>query len=365
MYGMLCSILGIALNIVLFGIKCLAGVLTGSVAITADAFNNLSDAGSSLITLVGFKFAGMKPDKEHPFGHGRFEYISGLIVAMTIILMGFELMRSSVEKIVHPSAVEVNTAAMIILGLSVVVKLYMAFYNFIIGKKIHSSAMRATAMDSLSDTVSTSVVMIAMLFTIIAKVNVDGYCGALVAIFILWAGIQAARETVSPLLGTKPAPEMIEKITEIVLAHDKVAGIHDLIVHDYGPGRVMISLHVEVPGDENIFWLHDMIDVIEAELDEALHCESVIHMDPIDCNNENVTRMRKEVSDIVQEIDTVLTIHDFRMVTGSTHTNLIFDVVVPQEFFVSDSQLTEEIRKRVSEKYENHFCVIKVDKTYV
>lgn len=364
-YGIFCSIYGIILNIILFGMKCFAGVVTGSVAIMADAFNNLSDAGSSLVTLVGFKFAGMKPDKEHPFGHGRFEYISGLIVAIFIILMGFELARSSVDKIIHPEVVETGAAAIVILVISVLTKIYMALYNYGVGKKINSSAMRATALDSLSDAVATTVVLLAMGIMKITGINVDGYCGVLVAIFILWAGYQAAKETMSPLLGGKPDAEFIRQIKDIVLTHDKIVGIHDLIVHDYGPGRVMISLHVEVPGDEDIFKLHDIIDNIEMELEEKLHCNCVIHMDPVESNNEVVNIMRQRVAKIVQSIDAQLTIHDFRMVTGQTHTNLIFDVVLPQEFDMTDEEIRQEVQRRVQEKYPDHYSIIKVEKEYV
>lgn len=364
-YGILCSIFGIFLNVVLFGTKFFAGAITGSVAITADAFNNLSDAGSSIITLVGFKFAGMKPDREHPFGHGRFEYVSGLIVAVLIILMGFELGRSSVEKILHPEPVETGAAAIGILVFSILVKLYMASYNYRIGRKISSSAMKATATDSLSDAAATTVVLGAMGIMKFTGVNVDGYCGAMVALFILWAGYQTAKETVSPLLGIKPDVELIKRIHDIVLNHRGILGIHDVIVHDYGPGRMMLSLHVEVPGDENIFKLHDLVEHIEHDLDEALNCESVIHMDPVEAKNEAVIAMRKSISGLVSGLDESLTIHDFRVVTSDSHINLVFDVVAPPEFPMSDEELREEIGKRIEEQYPNHYAVIKIEKAYV
>ena len=364
-YGVLCGGFGIFLNILLFGSKFFAGVLTGSVAITADAFNNLSDAGSSLITLAGFKFAGMKPDSEHPFGHGRSEYVAGMIVAILIILMGFELARSSFEKIWNPEPVETGMLAVVILLASILVKIYMAIYNYTISKKIQSTAMRATAIDSLSDSVATTVVLIAMVIMQITGINVDGYCGLVVALFILWAGYQAAKDTMSPLLGVKPDADFISQIEDIVHRHDMVVGIHDLIVHDYGPGRAMISLHVEVPGDQDIFKIHDMVDNVEMELEQKLHCNCVIHMDPIESNNEIVVVMRKKVSDIVQEIDSRLSIHDFRMVPGKTHTNLIYDVVLPQEFQMSDDEVAKMIREKVREKYPNYYSVIKVEKAYI
>ena len=255
--------------------------------------------------------------------------------------------------------------AVVILVISILVKLYMALYNYRIGNKIDSTTMKATATDSLSDSVATTVVLIAMGVMKLTNVNIDGYCGILVSVFILFAGCSAAKETVSPLLGSTPKPEFIDKIHEIVMAHNEIVGMHDVIVHDYGPGRVMISLHAEVPGDEDIFLLHDLIDNIEAELDTALHCESVIHMDPVESNNEVVMKMKDNVAELVKEIDSCLTIHDFRMVTGNTHTNLIFDVVIPQEFHMTEAQVKAEIQKRVLERYPNHYSVIKVDKAYV
>ena len=288
MYGTLCSSVGIGLNICLFAGKYLAGVLSGSIAIMADAFNNLSDAGSSLITLIGFKFAGMKPDAEHPFGHGRIEYISGLAVSAAIILMGVELAKSSVSKIISPSPVDMSMMSIAILAVSVCVKLYMCSYNRFVGKQIDSAAMKATAIDSLSDAVATSVVLLAMLVLKFTGLNVDGWCGAMVALFILYAGYSAAKDTLSPLLGQPPEEELISQIRDITLSHQEIVGIHDLVVHDYGPGRLMISLHGEVPGDGNIFELHDVIDQAEKELKDKLGCDAVIHMDPIATDDEEV-----------------------------------------------------------------------------
>jgi cation diffusion facilitator family transporter len=236
----------------------------------ADAFNNLTDAGSSVITLIGFRMSGQKPDKHHPFGHGRIEYISGLIVSFIIILVGFELGKSSVEKIISPVAVEFSTVALIILVCSVIIKAYMAFYNFRIGKKISSSAMRATAQDSFSDCVATSSVLVCLLVSRFASINIDAYCGLAVSVFIMVSGIRSAKETMDPLLGAPPSAELMDEIATIVYAHDGVEGMHDLIVHDYGPGRTMISLHAEVPADANLLETHDMIDNIEKELREKL-----------------------------------------------------------------------------------------------
>lgn len=364
-YGMLCSIVGVGLNVLLFAGKYLAGVMSGSIAIMADALNNLSDAGSSLITLIGFKFAGLKADAEHPFGHGRFEYISGFIVAGAILLMGAELIKSSVAKILSPSPVDTSLLAVGILFASVCVKLYMCFYNRRIGKQIDSSAMRATAMDSLSDSVATSVVLLSMLIVKYTGFNVDGWCGVLVALFILYTGYSAAKDTLSPLLGQSPAPEFIEQIKEITLAHKEIVGIHDLVVHDYGPGRIMISLHGEVPGNGNIFELHDVIDQTEKELKHKLGCDAVIHMDPIVVDDEEISAMKRDVADLVKEIEEDLTIHDFRMVEGPTHTNLIFDVVVPFNVKITDKEVCEKIEQNVQAKWSNYFVVLNVDHSNV
>lgn len=363
-YGTLCSVLGIFLNVCLFAGKYAAGFISGSIAIMADAFNNLSDAGSSFITLIGFVFAGKKPDSDHPFGHGRIEYLSGLGVAFLIMLMGVELGKSSLQKILHPEKVELTAISVGILIVSIFVKLYMAYYNHKVGKKISSNAMKATATDSMSDAVSTTVVLLAMVFLHVTNINIDGFCGMLVAILILMAGFEAAKDTVSPLLGQAPEPEFVEQIEQIVMAHEEVVGIHDLIVHDYGPGRVMISLHAEVPGDGDIFVLHDVIDLIERELEQVLHCDATIHMDPIDTNNEAVAQRKAEVVALIDAMNEELSIHDFRMVVGNTHTNLIFDVVVPVGYKKPEDRLTAEIEQLVQKKWPECFTVIKVDHAY-
>ena len=364
-YGILCSVVGICLNVLLFGGKFRAGLVSGSVAIMADAFNNLSDAGSSLITLVGFQFAGRKPDKEHPFGHGRIEYVAGFLVSMVIILMGVELVRSSLEKILHPGRVDAGSITFVILVFSILVKVYIFCYNYFFGKKLDSGVMRATALDSLGEVLSTSVVLISMGIVRVMGKNVDGYGGLIVAGFILIAGIQAARDTMSPLLGRKPEPEFIQNIHRIVMRHENVVGIHNVVVHDYGPGSVMISLHVEMPGEEDIYRLHDIVEEIESDLDENLHCESVIHMDPVDIHNENVNALRSEVEQIVLQIHRELSMHDFRVVWGDFHTNLIFDVVIPHEISESGEDVVQRIQEEVSRVHPGYQCVIKVDRDYV
>ena len=364
-YGTLGAVVGIFLNICLFAGKYLAGFLSGSIAIMADAFNNLSDAVSSFISLIGFVFSGKKPDLDHPFGHGRIEYLAGLGVSFLILLMGVELAKNSVQKILHPVSVQISTLSIAVLSASILVKLYMAYYNHAIGKKIRSATMAATATDSLSDAAATTVVLLAMLFLAVTGINIDGYCGILVAVFILAAGIGAAKETVSPLLGQAPDPEFVKEIKELVMQHEEVLGIHDMAVHDYGPGRVMVSLHAEVSGDGNIYELHDLIDRIERELKEKLHCETVIHMDPIDVGNVKTVEMKEEMVKLVKAIDERLTIHDFRMVTGTTHHNMIFDVVIPADFKLSQEELKDIIQMKVWEKWPDYYVVIDVDTAYV
>lgn len=364
-YGVLCGAVGIALNVILFGIKAFAGTISGSVAIFADAFNNLSDAGSSVISMIGFKMAGRKPDPEHPFGHGRIEYVTGLIVSFLIILMGFELGKSSLSKILNPEPVEFGTATIIILIISIFTKLYMYFYNKKTADKISSSAMMATATDSFSDSIATSAVLFAMMISEFTEVNIDGYCGVLVAAFILYSGITSAKDTIEPLLGSKPEKEFIDKIEQFALSYPEIVGIHDLIVHDYGPGRMMISFHAEVPSNEDILKLHDVIDNVEERIRDVLSCEAVIHMDPIVVDDEKTTEYKEKVKGFVHALGDELTMHDFRMVEGPTHTNLIFDVVVPFDFSMKDDEVVNKLKEDVAALPGKCFAVIKVDKPYV
>ena len=364
-YGQLCGAVGIGLNLLLFAGKLFAGTISGSIAITADAFNNLSDAGSSLVTLLGFRLAGRKPDPEHPFGHGRMEYISGLAVAGLILLMGVELGKSSLKKILSPEEIVSSPLVLAILAVSVAVKLYMFYYNRSIGKKIKSAAMSATATDSLSDAVSTTAVLIATLVGQLTGLNIDGWVGLLVALFILFSAYKAAKETLSPLLGQTPDPEFVDRIEQIVLSYPEVLNIHDLIVHDYGPGRMMISLHAEVPADGDLLQLHDVIDNAEHRLKKELGCMAVIHMDPIITNDAHTDALRMAVAEKVKSIDPRLTIHDFRTVPGSTHTNLIFDVVVPYDVKLTADEVRRRIGALVKELDENYFAVVQVDNSYV
>ena len=367
-YGQLCGIVGIALNILLFVGKFLAGVLSNSIAITADAFNNLSDAGSSVVTLFGFKLAEQKPDSEHPFGHGRMEYLAGLIVSAVILMMGFELVKDSIDKILHPTEVSISIVVFLILIASILIKCYMAVYNFRYGKRFESATLKATATDSLSDCVSTGVVLLATLIGHLTDIQIDGFCGIAVGILIFVAGINAARETLNPLLGQPPEPEFVEQIEKMVLEFDteSIIGIHDLMVHDYGPGRRIISLHAEVPAEGDMLQLHDVIDNLEMKFRNELGCLTTVHMDPVVTTDERVTELKEKTQALVLDIGEKLSLHDFRVVFGDTHTNLIFDVIIPYEFVMSDGETVKLIQSRVKKQFgKQYFAVINVDKPAV
>lgn len=364
-YGILCGSVGVALNILLSLGKFIAGLSVNSIAIIADAANNLSDAGSSVITMAGFKLAGQKPDPAHPFGHGRIEYISGLIVSMAILLMGFELLKTSVEKIFSPEETVFSIAAIVILCASIAVKLYIFFYNKKIAAKINSSAMAATATDSISDCLATAATLLSIILSAATGINLDGYCGVIVALFILFAGFKAAKDTVNPLLGQKPDPEFVKQIEKTVLSHEEVVGIHDLVVHDYGPGRIMISLHAEVSDKENILKIHDVIDNIEKELQKKLECHAVIHMDPISTDDENTLKLKKEINEIVKKENPEFSIHDFRVVAGDTHTNIIFDLLIPYGISDDEENIKKKIDDEVKKLNKNYFTVIEIDKNFV
>ncbi len=350
-YGVLCGAVGILLNILLFAGKFIAGSLAKSVAVTADAFNNLADAGSSVITMIGFRLAGQKPDKEHPFGHGRFEYIAGLLVSAAIILMGVELLKTSVEKIIAPQAVEFSVLTAVILVFSVAVKIYMAGYNGSLGKKLASPALAAAAKDSLSDSIATAVVLVSSAVGHFLRINIDGWCGAAVAVFVLRAGIMSVRDTLAPLLGTEPDPEFVKRINDIVLSYPEISAIHDLIIHDYGPGRQIISLHAEMPTESgsDIFKLHDIVDNAERRLRQELGCDATIHLDPVAAEDEQTQMLHERMEAALFEINSGLTMHDFRIVPGPTHTNLIFDVVVPYDNKMPQAEILEKIEYAAAE----------------
>ncbi len=363
-YGMLCGIVGIVLNIVLFAGKLFAGLVSGAVSIVADAFNNLSDAGSSVVTLLGFKIASQKADSEHPYGHGRFEYISALIVSAVILVMGFELAKESVSRIIHPEDADVSIITVAILVASILVKCYMAFYNSRYGKKIDSAPLKAAATDSLCDCIATGMVLVTALLAYYTSVKLDGWCGLIVSFFILYAGYSSGREAIDPLLGAPPKPEYIGKIKDIVLGFDeKVIGIHDLMIHDYGPGRQIISLHAEVPCDIDMLQAHDVIDNLEKKLAEELGCTATIHMDPIQTNDPRVKELKTKVSELVTAIDPGITVHDFRVVFGSSHTNMVFDMAVPFSCPLDEAELKARtaklIKTAVGKKY---YAVITIDR---
>lgn len=360
-YGIVSGAFGIFLNILLFSMKLMTGLLSGSISVIADAFNNLSDAGSSVITLIGFKIAAQEADSDHPFGHGRSEYISGLIVSIIILVMAVELIRSSVSKIIHPEPVTVTPAVLAALVLSILIKLYMFYYNRFLSRKIASTALKATAADSLSDSLATSAVLIAIIISELSGYHIDGWCGILVGLLILHGGVDAAKDTISPLLGQAPDPEFIRKIHKLVRQYDIVLGVHDLIVHDYGPGRRMISLHAEVPAKSNMMELHDTIDNIEKKLQSELHCSAVIHMDPVMNDDSETLECRQLMMRLLREIDVRLSLHDFRIVKGTTHTNLIFDVVVPYQAAYTTDELKEMIKSRLQQIDPHYFAVIQID----
>ena len=364
-YGVLSGVVGILLNLLLSAGKLCAGVLSASISITADAFNNLSDAGSSVVTLVGFKLAGQKADDGHPFGHGRLEYLTGLLVSLVILLVGLELGKSSIEKILHPEPVSFSVVSVIILAISILVKLWMCLFNRRLGRRIGSAAMAATAADSLSDVAATSAVLAGTLVGRMTGLAIDGWVGALVAVFILRAGWGAAKDTINPLLGQNPDPELVRNIQTTVLSHPQVTGMHDLIIHDYGPGRSMMSFHAEVPIDSDIMEAHDVIDHIERELKDRFGIETSVHMDPIATNDEQVNRVRAQVAALVQVIDPAMTIHDFRMTRGPLHTNLIFDMVVPHKCPLSDGEVAARIEKAVKTLDDHYFVVLQLDRSYV
>ena len=364
-YGMLCSLFGIFLNVLLFTGKYFAGLISGSIAITADAFNNLSDAGSSVITLLGFRLGAMKPDAQHPFGHGRIEYISGAAVASVIVAVGVQLGRDSLAKITSPTPIDTGLLPMAILVISICVKLYMFAYNRGVGKKINYPGMRATATDSVSDSVATTVVFLSMLAARLFGINIDGWSGVAVAGFIIYSGVSAMKDTLSPLLGNPPDPQLVKSITDIVMAHAEILNIHDLIVHDYGPGRLIISLHAEVPGNGDIYALHDAIDTAEFELSEKLGCLAVIHMDPISTDDNKVNAMRDAVTKAAKAIDSGMTIHDFRIVDGPTHTNVIFDAVLPFGTELSEEEARTRLEDAVHGLWTNAHPKIRIDRAYI
>lgn len=364
-YGMLSSVTGIVLNILLSAGKYLIGVITNSIAITADATNNLTDATSCIITLAGFKMANRKPDKEHPFGHGRIEYVAALIVGFLVELMGYELIKSSIGKIKNPEAVVFSIPAVIVLVMSILGKVWLAYFNHKLGKKIESPVMSAVVTDSIGDITATSVTLISLILSKFISFPLDGYMGILVSLFILYSGFGILKESIGIILGAPPSKEMVDELVDFIMSHEEILGIHDLVIHSYGASRTFATVHTEISSDDDIIKIHDTIDMIEKNVKDRFGIELVIHMDPIVTNNETVNKYYEMVHKVIKDIDSALNMHDFRVVEGNTHTNLIFDVVVPFGFRLSEKELIEKINSEIKKINENYYLVITVDNCYI
>ena len=363
-YGKMSGAVGIATNTLLSFIKIVIGIIFSSIAIIADGINNLTDAGSSVVTLIGFKLAGMPEDKDHPYGHARYEYITGLIVSFIIIVLGIQMMKESVVKIIHPDEVNFSWITIIFLALAVLIKLWqMMFYNKV-AKKINSATIMALSKDSRNDVVSTGVVLIGLLIGGLTNTQLDGVLGAFVAAFIIISGIQLVKETVSPLLGEAPDLELVNELEEMVSGYEGVLGIHDLVVHDYGPGKIFASLHAEVDSRVNVMVSHDLIDCIEREVNEKLGIHFVIHMDPVVLDDPMVDRYKNLLGTVLKDIDPMLRFHDFRCVAGPTHTNLILDIVVPINYSKKDDDIISEVQQALKDIDERIYAVITIDKDY-
>ncbi len=364
-YASLAGFTGILLNVLLFIGKLTLGILAGSVAIIADAFNNISDAGSSVVTLIGFRLASKPVDKEHPLGHGRIEYVSGFIVDMLIVLVGFELLKSSFEKILNPALPEVGIATLCLLGVAILVKIWLFFFYRKIGNAIRSSSIRASSFDSLTDCIATTLVLVAAIVARIWGIGIDGYAGILVAAFILFTGVKAAKETIDLLLGSPPSPEFIESIYEFTKDYPSVVGIHDVIVHDYGPGRQIVSFHAEVPSNSDINLAHEEIDKMERDMHEKFGCIVTVHLDPIVMNDPLVNEMRGIAVTAVKEVDERFSLHDFRMTIGEKNVNVIFDLLVPVDCKMSKEEAEAAVVDKIQAQKSNCFCVIRVEHPYV
>lgn len=363
-YGTLGSITGIITNIFLAIIKYIAGVFSGSISIMADAINNLSDAGASIISLVGIKLSAKPADKGHPYGHGRLEYISALGVAFLVLLMGIELFKSSVNKIINPEPVTFSILSLGILVFSIVAKLWLGLFNKKLGEKINSAPMMAVMKDSFSDCLATGVAAISIIVSAFSDINIDGYLGIVVAGFIFIAGFNILKETMADLLGKPAEKEFVDEITNKILSYDKIVGVHDMIIHDYGPGRLFASAHAEVPSNEDLMEIHDIIDVIERDIFNEFGMVISIHMDPIIVDNEKINTLRQMTSNIVTEMSEEMSIHDFRVVDGPTHTNLIFDLIVPHKYKLTNEEVCKEIEENLSKIDERYFAVITVEHSF-
>lgn len=364
-YGMLASVVGIFCNVLLFSVKLTIGLILSSLAVTADAFNNLSDAASSIISFIGVKMAGKPADAEHPFGHGRIEYIAALIVSFLVIEVGFTFFKSSISKILHPEEISFDLVPFVILILSILVKLWMAFFNNKLGKRIDSKVMLATAADSLGDVITTSATVLSIIICHFTSINVDAIAGLIVSAIVIWSGISIAKDTLEPLIGERVPTELYQKITDIVESYDGIVGTHDLIVHNYGPNRSMATIHAEVPNDINIDVSHEIIDKIERDVKKDLNILLVIHMDPVEMRDEEVLSLREKTSRIVHALDPELNFHDFRVLKENEQRNLIFDLVIPDSYSEKDAnRVMHQLVSLLHEMDENVECIITLDRSF-
>lgn len=363
-YGTLSSFVGIICNIFLFCAKYLLGTFSNSISIVSDAFNNLTDSAGCIVTLLGYKMSSKPADKNHPFGHGRMEYLSTLTIAIIILMVGFELLKNSFSKIIHPDELKFSIITIISLILSVCLKLWMSCFNNKLGKKINSGVLIATSKDSKTDAVATSATIIAIITSLFTKFPVDGVIGILVSIFIMKSGYDIIKDTIDDLLGKPADPELVKSIKEYIQQSDKIIGIHDLIIHNYGPGNMIASCHAEVRSDEDFIAVHDSIDIIEREIYSKLNILMTIHMDPVEVDNELVNKCKSRILEIVETINDSLCIHDFRIVTGETHTNLVFDLVVPYGFKYKNEDIKKIIDDNLKDDEIKYFTVITFDSSY-
>lgn len=364
-YGMLSSITGVIVNILLSVFKLIIGVIASSMSIISDALNNISDAGSSIVTMLGFKMSQKKVDADHPWGHGRMEYISAFIVDILIILVGFELLQSSVDKIINPELPSISNVTIILLVVAILVKLWLFVFYKKIAKTISSAAIKGNAYDSISDSISTFAVLVSALVAKFMSISIDGYVSLLVSVFILITGFKALKEIIDILLGMKPDLEFVKEIEEFAVKYETIEGIHDIMVHDYGPGRKIVSFHAEVPANSDICKAHDIIDQMEQDIFEEFGCITTIHMDPIVVDNEEINKMRKETEEIVKSINEKFSIHDFRMTDGGERINLIFDLVIPTDEKVNVEETVTKIQNEIHNKNKKYYAVIKAEHSYV
>lgn len=364
-YGTLVSIISILCNAILCLFKLFVGIMSNSVSIQADALNNLSDAGSNIATLFGFKLAGKHPDSDHPYGHGRIEYITGMIIAFLIILVALSSLKESVTKIFHPVEISFSYVTLCVLIFSIAVKLWMGYFNKKIGNKIDSSSLKAASQDSINDVISTSATLFSLIFAKFNSFPIDGYIGFFVSIFVFKAGMDVFSDTVTPLLGQAPDPSFVKAIYEFVMSHENVIGVHDLMVHDYGPSRCFITLHAEVSSDADLLTIHDEIDQIERDMLEKFHALTTIHMDPIVINDPFTNELRIKTEACVKEINPTYSIHDFRIVPGPTHTNLIFDVVLPCDDYRDEKELKKLLDEKIKQFNSKYYTVINIDHSYL